>query len=157
MKARWKQGFHAKVSADIAATEFERIRQKNGGNLEAPLVHDEISKKRNPLHNTVEWNDSIAGKEYRLYQIRNMLRAIEVIYLENDIPTPSRLFEVISIKPEASPKMNVYRTLEDILADPEQRKQLLMRAKRELAACRKRYKDLTELSNVFDAIDSILD
>jgi len=157
MKAYWKKGFHAKVKPEIAAEEFERIRQLYGGDLTAPIIHKEVIKKRNPLHGTLEWDNEVAGYEHRLDQIRNMVRSIVVIYNNDGRELKSRLFEVVQADTsEDERKYNVYNTLEDILADPRKRAEFLSRAKREAATYRKRYSSLTELSKVFDEIDNLL-
>ena len=46
----WRSGYHAKIAADVAGRELERIRKKNKGTLTADLVAAEAKPKSNPLH-----------------------------------------------------------------------------------------------------------
>jgi len=78
MGYRWKEGFHVKVDATVAANELERIRNREG-KLKPAVVVNEARPARSPLHSAFEWDDYVAAEEHRRDQARYMVRALEVV------------------------------------------------------------------------------
>ena len=160
MEIQWKSGSQHKVRADVAHTEIEKLRKKNHGDVSAEDLVKAAKAKKNALHPEFEWDDSLAGHEYRLEQGRRVLRSLVVV--RSDIPTdrPQRRYETRRVpqtnsdKPERS---HVYSSMEDIMANPDSRAELLGRALSDLIRIRNRYRDLQELSLVLRAIDSVLE
>lgn len=151
----WSKGYRAKVKAEIAHRELEKLREKNGS-LTAGLVLLEASKARSPLHKAFEWDNGIAAEEYRLEQARRMLRSIEITYVE--LPkTPLRQYEIVTQPAKNdTPERKVYEPVEKIMKDPVLRDELLGRAIRDAISYRKKYHALSELSQVFAELDSFL-
>jgi len=75
------------VPAEIAAKELERIR-KQSGRLNTEDVVEEAKAARNPLHPIFEWDDSEAGKQYRLWQARQLIRNVTVVRSDGADPEP---------------------------------------------------------------------
>ena len=160
MKIRWKEGTRISASASDVYKFFEDIRVRAGGELDVDLAVKESKKKSSPLHNHLEWDDKIASHEYRKIQVKEFIRKIEVIYSETN--TPVRAYESIKVevvdnKSEKPEVKNVYRRTEDILADPASRSELLGQAVRDALAYKKRYSALSELSQIIDSIDNVID
>lgn len=158
MQIVWKPGSQFKVDVEVAYREVERIRAKNGGNATAETVLEAAKSKRNPLHEEFEWDNETAAHEYRLTQARSLLRSIQIIRDDTPSQTPQRVYEVVTIRntEEDKPK-KVYQTVDEIMADPDARAELLSRALRELVAWQKRYRALQELAVVFRATQEVLE
>jgi len=152
----WAKGCHYKVSAKVAYQEVERICAKNGGIATPDAVVAAAKSVRNPLHEEFEWDNAVAAHEHRLNQARSMLRSIKVI--REELPDrPHRVYEVVRgpSSDEGKPR-KVYQSVEDIMADPDKRAELLSRALRELVAWQKRYRHLQELAIAFRATDELV-
>ena len=155
MKAYWRKGSHHKVDATKAYHELERIRKKEGVLVPAVVIN-EAKKPRNPLHKEFQWDDTAAAHEFRLYQARNVIRAIQVV--RDEIPdSPMRMYEVIT-QPAVrdAPERKVYDTMDKIMADPLSRDELLARAIRDAVSYRRKYSQLSELAKVFAALDKFI-
>lgn len=161
MKIAWKNGTQHKVDAKAAHEAIEAIRKRNGGEASAEAVVNAAKAKRNPLHPEFVWEDSEAANEYRLTQARELVRHLVVIREEIATDRPQRVYEVI--KQPADPEKGkqrakyAYRSVDDIMADPDMRAELLGRALRELISIRNRYRDLQELAVVLRAIDEVVE
>jgi hypothetical protein len=65
------------VRPDVAYKELERIRLTYGG-LRPDTIVDESEAEDAPLHPAFEWDDSAAGRSFRLIQARTLVRAVTV-------------------------------------------------------------------------------
>lgn len=65
------------VKPEVAARELAHIRKTHG--KAASAVVDAARPDDAPLHPAFEWDDSLAGEQFRLIQARNLIRAIQVI------------------------------------------------------------------------------
>ena len=158
MKIVWKSGSQFKVDVEVAYREVERIRAKNGGNATAEAVVEAAKSKRNPLHEEFEWDDEAAANEFRLTQARSLLRSIHVIRDEVASDRPQRIYEVVTIRGDDEKKVRkVYQSVEEIMADPDSRAELLARALSELVAWQRRYRNLQEWAVVFRAAGKLLE
>ena len=156
----WKKGAKMKTPADKAYAEVERIRTKNGGVFNAADLVEESRAKRAPLHNEFPWDDAVAAHEHRLAIARKIGRSIEVTF-EEAPARPTRAYETrvvqrVTNDGKSTKEKREYLAVEDILAEPTSRDELLARARRELASFKRRYAVLEELSGVFSAIDETL-
>ena len=162
MEIKWKDGSHHKVDAEVAYKEIEAVREKNGGSIPAEAVVEAAKRKRNPLHPEFEWNDSAAGHQFRLTQARKIIHSLVVVRDEIKSERPQRVYEVVKLPQEQTDDgkparaKHVYKSLEDVMADPDMRSEILGRALRDLIAIRNRYRDLQELAVVMRAIDEVL-
>ena len=142
----WKTPF-MKVSADVAGKEFERIDKKRG--LTAEAVVDESRPEDAPLHDAFEWDDAVAGEEWRKQQARVMIGNL-VIQVE-ELPESPQVRAYVMIDKTAS----VYESTKVIL-QLEDKKQALMRiAMRELQSFQRKYSDLQEFARLFAEIDRL--
>lgn len=160
MEIKWKGGSQHKVDAKVAYEVIEAVRTKNGGDVTADAVVEVAKSKRNPLHPEFIWDDTEAGHQFRLTQARKMLRSFVVVRGEIATERPQRVYEIVKVpqkEDEKPTRKNTYRTVEQVMADPDTRAELLGRALRELITIRNRYKDLQELAVVMRAIDAVLE
>jgi hypothetical protein len=68
---------------------LERIMTLNGGELAAEKVVADAKDAKSPLHAYFDWDDSIAGHQWRLHQARELIRSvkIEVVHNERTVST----------------------------------------------------------------------
>lgn len=158
MAIQWKSGTQFKVDPEIAYNEIEVVRKAKGGSASAEDVVARAKSKRNPLHAEFEWDDKVAGHEYRLYLARNMMRAFVIVRDDLKTDRPQRVYEVVREKQEEKGRVkHVYKTVDDIMKDTDLRAELLGRALSELISIRNRYRDLQELAIVLRAIDTLVE
>jgi len=153
---KWRDGFQCAVDASIAHAELERIRKKHAGDLTARVVVDEAAKKRNPLYRAFEWNDKVAADKLRCEQARYIMRGL-VIVREEYPSAPTRVYEIS--RDEQAPRgeqKTVYRSLEDIMADPDARARLLQQTLRDLLAMRCKFSAMQELAIVWRSVDELV-
>ena len=157
---KWKKGYrNSGIDPAAAHAELERLRTAGDGKLKPAEVVSAAKNENSVLHPAFQWDGRKAASEWRLYQARNLIRSIEIVLVDNpDIQT--RAYEVRTISADSktpSPTINVYSSIEDILADPMARDELLGRAIKDALTFRRRYQALSELSQVFKAVDNFLE
>lgn len=129
---------------ELAAKVCKELEAKGSFSAEE-LVN--VSEDENaPLHDMFEWNDTIAAKKYRIEQAKKIIRSIVVVV--DDKPVRYREFSSVSSK--------TYMSTMTALSSERTREILLGAAKTEMERFKAKYKTLTELAEVFDAIDSVL-
>ena len=105
------------------------------------------------LHKCFEWDNSVAGEKYRLIQARDIIRHFVIVTPdepEDEEPIKVRSYQITTTR-------NVYEPTRVFLQKPDEYSALLKRAKDELESFKRRYKMLTELEEVFEAIDSFIE
>ena len=149
MVYQWKSNtpYTPKVDAQTAGEICEKLSSENRLNA-SELVN--ISRPDDaPLHKAFEWDDTIAGEEWRRHQARNLINALFISEPEAQ-HEPVRGFFKLERKAET------YETLDTILRKPDKYEALLATARSELAAFSRKYRALSELEPVFQAIDTWL-
>lgn len=130
-------------------TELKRIAAENDGILQPETVVDEARPVSSPLHSRFEWDNSVAGQAYRIWQARQLIRVVVEV-----LPGTDELSEVfVSLTPDR--KGGGYRIMADVLSHEDSRKQLLRDAMKDLELFRDKYRRLKELTEVFRAIRKI--
>lgn len=138
-----------KISEE-AAKELETIRKRAGGVLNPALVIEHAENAKSALHGYFTWEDTEAARLWRLHQARNVIRAVVHIIPQTEIS--SRVY--VSLTGDRN-EDGGYRAVVDVMQDEEARAIMLEEAKDELAAFRRKYAILKELSAVFEAIDKL--
>jgi hypothetical protein len=158
LEIKWKQGARFSIDPEEAHACIEKVRLKKGGSIEAADVVAEAKKKTSPLHPEFEWDDKVAAHQHRLHRARVMMASV-VVVREEAPDVESRQYEVrVKTRAEADAAgepVRVFQTTEQILEDPVQRDRFLARAFAELASFRSRYAGLSELAQVFTAIEDL--
>lgn len=151
-KFAWKGHTTFKVSADLAGRRLHRIRRKHGGVLAPEHVVTDARDTESPLHHDFEWDDAKAAGLQRIGHAKHMIRSLVVARIETPDEEPVRAF--VSVRDESDDDAKpVYRSIEEVLADPVMRRQMLSRALAELDSWKRRYERLEELVSVHAAID----
>lgn len=145
---QWKDGARYSVSPQVAGNICKQLDERNM--LTASALVDVSRPEDAPLHPIFEWDDSLAAEKYREAQARAMIRSIVTIPAKSE-NKPVRAFFNIQVE---QPK---YESLNIILEKPDKRALLLQSAYRELSAFKKKYSILKELTDVFSAIDHLME
>ncbi len=132
-------------------SELKRIAQDNGGLLQPETVVSEARRKSSVLHSRFEWDNSVAGEQYRIWQARQLIRvAVEV--LEG---TTEETEVFVSLTPDRQRESGGYRVIAEVLSDKQMRKVMLADALEDLKLFQAKYQRLLELVPIFDAIRKI--
>ena len=145
MNYSFRKGSVHKVSADVAGKVCEKLERK--GKLTAENLVDVSRPENAPLHKEFEWDDTVAGENWRHHQARNLINSLIVIAPETNAEV-RKFFNIIV-------EDRKYESIEAILQEADKRHELLKNAINELKAFERKYSTLTELSEVFAAIDAI--
>lgn len=143
VKHVWAEGSRMTGDAELAAKVCDELEAK--GAFSAESLVDASRDEDAPLHDMFEWNDTIAAEKYRIEQAKKIIRSIVVVM--DDKPMTYRAYS------STGPK--VYMSTAKALSQTRTREILLNTAKAELAAFKRKYQTLTELSEVFHAIDRV--
>jgi hypothetical protein len=138
------------MASAAVAQELELIRKRHHGILRPADVVDFARDPQTALHAEFEWDDSKAAEQYRLEQARLIIRcAVRVV--GEDSP-PIRAYVSLQEDRRAG---DSYRSLSDVLGDPNLRNALLAQALREAESWRLRYERLAELKPIVRAISKV--
>ena len=131
--AAWKPGSRYGADAQKVADEISSI----GDSATPAQILDKARDSKSELHKCFDWNDSEAAEKWRLHQARNIVAA-----------PPVRLF----FKTDSG---SGYKATSLILQNKDEYQKMLSRALAELNSFKTKYKTLSELDGVFDAIDQL--
>lgn len=150
MVYKWR--FTMPVSAEVAGKELERLEGEHG-KVTPSLVLEESRKKTAPLHECFEWNDSIAAEKYRLNQAGLIINNLVVVLDEYEQHEPVRAF--VNITRSAPAKTGEFINVVSAIQQKEARDIVMENALKELQEFKKKYKQLSELSNIFAEINKL--
>lgn len=146
---QWKTGCRLQhLSAQAAGELCDGLSA--AGCLSAQRLVDVSRPEDAPLHGAFEWDDAIAGEEWRKSQARHIIHSIVIVPEESETETPIRaFFKVEKAEPD-------YEPVRAILRSESRRAMLLKTALDELNSFRRKYAALDELSSVFAAIEAAI-
>lgn len=102
--------------------------------------------KKSAIHSAIEWDDTEAAHEYRLWQVRHLI-AVNVVNVEGQ-----RQILSLSIDRQNG---GGYRSIDNIMASPKMRSVLLSDALMELKRVQLKYGALKELAGVWTAMAAV--
>lgn len=144
MKYCWSStGYEA--DANKVGKELEKIESK--GELTREKVLEYAKNKKSELHKCFEWNDSIAGEKYRLFQASNILSSISIVYEEEPKRT-TRMY--VNIK--NTENQREYKNIISVLENDEEYKQLLDKAERDFVSYKDKYQNMIQLNDLKNII-----
>ena len=132
------------ISADKAAAELERIRQKHGI-LKPELVVQESKPKRAVLHNCFQWDDTIAAAMWRKEQARKLINNITVVIVNENVSCSVRAIVNVS---RTEDMRRSYIPIAEAIHDDAAYKDLLQQAKDEMSSFVTKYSQIQELNPV---------
>ena len=136
--------YKGKVTADEAAAELERIREKHGI-LRPELVVDESREESAILHRCFQWDDKTAAESYRKEQARKLIDSIQVVIVNSDVHYSVRAF--VNVR-QADDEKRSYTPLTEAIHDEKMYADLLAQAKEEMSSFVTKYSQLEELNPV---------
>lgn len=141
MEVAWKL-------SGIFNADAQKVYEEIGDTQVTPAeIVEKAKDETSELHKCFEWDDEKAAEKYRLQQARMVINLL-VVKTETPEETPARVFQITS-------ERNTYQPSKLFLEQPDEYAALLKRAKGELIAIKNRYKTLSELEDVFCAIDAL--
>ena len=147
----WREGGRCPVKPEGAGRELERIAAESDGELRPPEVVEASRPEDAPLHPCFTWDDREAAELYRHVEARQIIRAI-VIEPATDDERPR--YQYVSIVPASNER--AYMDTAVVMSDAALREQALSDAMAGINAWRKRWEHLSELADLFAAIDRAL-
>lgn len=164
---KWKMP----VSPEVVGNELGKIEEEYG-QVTPAIVVEVAQSGSNPMHPLFTWDDSIAGKKYRLteaqYVLRNLVIRRDAESASDEAPRYRSIRAFLSVPQdeiieapedgdEEMPQQRmVYLSAQMALSDPQKRAYILDEARRALSAWRNRYDALSEFADLFVAIDDTL-
>lgn len=139
---KWKNGSRISIDPEKAYQEMDSLEEKT-----PESVLEKARDENTELHKHFEWRDDVAAEKYRLQQARHLIVCMVEIQSESSDDV-RRVFEISSTP-------NVYQPRTYFTINKEEYAILLGRAKQELYALKKRYENIAELEEVFDAINNL--
>lgn len=132
-----------KADANRVYEDLEKIQEKTPQNI----VDYAADHPESELHKCFTWDDTKAANEWRKYEARQVVRLL--VFKDESEGEPTKV-RVLQKTDEA------YKPVTQIVRNEDEYKELLKRAKAELASFRERYKTLVELETVLEAIEALL-
>lgn len=123
---------------------YEEIGEKE---ITPQEVLEKAKDKNTELHKCFEWNDGIAAEKYRLIQARKIILNLVIVQKDKEQP-PLRTFHITTEK-------GVYQPATFFMKQEDEYASLLKRALSELEAFKRKYRTLSELEEVFNAIEAL--
>ena len=149
MAFKWKTPGLYKTSAQDAGEELNRISKSQS--LTPESVLNESRPEDAVLHNEFEWDDFVAGELYRKKQAGDLIRNIVVVSVtkkeKSEAPVQVRAF--IHTKDD-------YQPIQVVVNSPDYREEMLRTALNELKSFQNKYSALTELSELFDNMNLVI-
>lgn len=153
----WADGVQARVPADVAGPELERLNEKHDGRLSASVLLDEASKKRSPLRDAFVWDDEVAAHQWRLQQARQVLNGIRVVEITvlssgEEESEPRRVFWNV---PSEDRGEGYYTTSARLVDDDEARARAFHQLKNHLDGLADQLRQFEEFAGVVEEIDKV--
>jgi len=124
----------------VTAIEEELLKlHDEKGALVADDVLERATSLTNPLHAYFEWDDTVAGHEYRLVQARQLIRRVRIEVPAKRHPDRTEHLRAYVKVPGAS-----WRHIDDVANDPVTVKLVLNQMRRDWLNMKKKYEDYAE-------------
>jgi hypothetical protein len=147
----FKRGSRLTGDAQAVGETLDALKERDG-ELRPEAVEREARKRRSPLHDLFEWDDTAAALQHRLGQAAHIIRCIIVV---DDPLVPEAHTAYVRVEvddnggvDEEPVRRSSYQRTVDVMTDDELRKQVLDRARKEHTAWEKRYENLLEVAEI---------
>lgn len=141
----WKVKGFFKADAETVYKEITAL----GDSFSPEQIVEAAKDEKSELHKCFTWDDTVAAKNWRKHQAR-------VLVAQLVVKTETSDSEPVSVRVIASTSArNEYKPVVKLLEVEQDYADLLARAIRELQAVRNKYKTVTELREIFEAIDEL--
>lgn len=135
------------------------LYEAHDGMLSAREVVEAARDNASPLHDEFEWDDDMAAEQYRLAQAGMLIRRVKLTIIKMHPKTKKVTAEITrqfqaNPSPQSGSRERGFDTIEEMLSDASKREALLAMVVKEMQSYRRRYAQLSELADVWAAIDS---
>lgn len=133
---------------DVELHELERIKQQDtDGLLHPEAVVAAASSASSPLHHRFEWDDSEAGRKFRLAQARALIKCVHVTYPDM---TPVRYY------PHVRSDRRGYRRVTEVLHIEQLKQSYLHQFSTDIQTLINKYQAFAELSGEVKDLTKVL-
>ena len=140
--------------ASVSITEFLlELAAQHDGVLTTAVVIEAARPPSSPIHSEFDWDNSVAADKWRIEQARRLLRVVVRYESPEQRRVEARVF--VSLTPDRETGAG-YRVTKTVLADPDLRRQLLADARAAMQLFIQKYRELEELTAVFDAMQEFV-
>jgi hypothetical protein len=134
------QTIKGKADAQRIGEALDKVKKATTGRCNARTFLNAARDKSNYLHRHLEWNDKIAGDKYRLEQIRELVRCIDIVgEREGEPPVMPAFFSLIERAGRG------YRTAEEVLSSVDLQAIALKQAENDFLAYERRLQQFTDI------------
>lgn len=127
--------------------EYLEDVERRRGAVRAEEVHDEVARPEHPMHGRYEWDDSVAGRKYRLGQINEDIRSYMTVAVSKQSGEPVLIRKFVALK-DCGREGKGYISTEVALRDPDSRAYMLVEFRRQAEQLRKKYEHMVEFAEV---------
>ena len=124
--------------------ELVTLQQRDGVLKPEVAVEWARSHPTSALHSALDWNDTTAAQQYRIWQIRQLI-AVHVV-------NEKGVRQIVSLSIDRVNDGGGYRDLDTVMSSPPLREVLLSDALTDLERARLKYEGLTELARVWSEV-----
>lgn len=137
-------------------TKIEKLK----GCIAPPVVVEAAKPQSSRLHKYFTWEDNKAAEAHRLWEARMLIRSVVIIQVVKPHEEPRTVRAFVSVHSNAKEKGfegRAYISTVKAFADTDYKSQVLQEALNEFTSLKKKYETLKEFSDVFDAIDEVVE
>ena len=149
MVYKWARNFNYKVPAQVVGEEIQKIEEKNGSVTPSAIV-EKARAKNNPMHQMFEWDDKKAAELQRRQTARQIMGNLTVIVEDAE---PVRAY--VNIEKQGGHTKGIFMNIQEAMTNAESRENILINAKNELLAFKRKYGRLTEFAKLIPIIDEL--
>lgn len=124
---------------------LQLLGEKTGGILTPYDVVKQASSKSSPLHNSFEWDDTKAGKKYRLMQARLMLTTVKIEFMGEK----QKSYYNATVSIDDTPT-RAYFPVQQVMSDKALHREVLRQAVAELEHAERKYEHLKQFQGVIN-------
>lgn len=149
----FRPGARFPVPAAVAGPAIEAIQAANGGSATPADVVAAARDPGHPLHPVFVWDDDAAAEKYRQHQARMLMNSVRVVVRREGGGEQRQVaFLSVSVREQG----RAYVPTAVALSDDEYRAEAVAEALAALRGWRARHKHLSELADLFAAVDGAL-
>lgn len=123
---------------------LQNFYYERGRLLATEIYEDAKNNPDCPLK--LEWDDSKAGYEYRLWQIRQAIKTVKITYLDKETPA----YRSVNITREDGGIEKAYMSIEAVTSDEDLYRQTMLDAIRRIKYWQNEYSTINELQRVIN-------
>lgn len=142
MTYKWSV-YEFKGDANKVGKELERI-EAAGELTNVNIVEFAKENKDSELNKCFEWNDTEAGRKYRLIQASKILQNISIVVNDTEPEETTKAFVNIKTKEET----RVFKNIVSVIENDEEYNQLKEKAKKDFLSYKEKYDKILKLKDL---------